>query len=77
MSTITAGELAARGFAASATTRFDRTLLRTASAIDAYVVAHVERRHDADWRRAMSARAAATGARRDAEALGAWGLFPR
>jgi hypothetical protein len=77
MSTITAGELATRGFVASATTRFDRTLLRTASAIDAYVSARVERRHGAGWRRAMSAQAAATGARRDAQALAALGMPPR
>ena len=77
MSTMTAGELATHDFVASATTRFDRTLLRTASAIDAYVLARVERRHGAEWRRAMSARAAATGARRDAEALAALGMLPR
>ncbi|MDQ7877653.1 hypothetical protein Q9R08_06670 [Microbacterium sp. QXD-8] len=76
MTTITAGELAARGFGASAT-RFDRALLRAASAIDAYVIARVERRDGAERRRALTAQTAASGARRDAEALAATGMLPR
>ncbi|WP_374974488.1 hypothetical protein ACEYYH_11155 [Microbacterium trichothecenolyticum] len=76
MTAITADELAARGFRASAT-RFDRALLRAASALDAYVVARVEKRDDAQERRALSAQAAASGARREAEARAAMGMLPR
>jgi hypothetical protein len=75
MTTITAAELASRGFDASAT-RFDRALLRAASAIDAYVIARVERR-DGAGRRAVTAQTAQGGARRDAEALAATGMLPR
>jgi hypothetical protein len=76
MTTITAGELAARGFDASAT-RSDRALLRAASAIDAYVIARVERRDGAGRRGAVTAQTAQAGARRDAEALAATGMLPR
>jgi len=76
MTTITADELAARGLRASAT-RFDRTLLRAASALDAYAVARVEKRDDAAQRRALIAQASAGGARREAEALAAMGMLPR
>jgi hypothetical protein len=76
MTTITAGELAARGFETSAT-RFDRTLLRAASALDAYVIARVERRDGAARRRALTAQAVVSGARRDAEALASTGMLPR
>lgn len=76
MTTITAGELAARGFSGSAT-RIDRTLLRAASAIDAYVIARVEKRAGAARRRALIAQSAASDARRGAEALGAMGMPPR
>jgi hypothetical protein len=76
MTTITAGELAARGFEASAT-RFDRALLRATSAIDAYVIARVERRDGAERRGALAAQIAVSGARRDAEALAATGMLPR
>ncbi|MBW9118763.1 hypothetical protein JNB63_01505 [Microbacterium trichothecenolyticum] len=76
MSAITADELAARGFRASAT-RFDRALLRAASALDAYVVARVEKRDDAQERRALTVQAAASTARREAEAHAAVGMLPR
>ncbi|MBW9108439.1 hypothetical protein [Microbacterium ureisolvens] len=76
MSAITADELAARGFRASAT-RFDRALLRAASALDAYVVARVEKRDDAQERRALTVQAAASTARREAEARAAVGMLPR
>jgi hypothetical protein len=76
MTAITADELAARGFRASAT-RFDRALLRAASALDAYVVARVEKRDDAQERRALTVQAAASTARREAEARAAMGMLPR
>jgi len=76
MTTITAGELAARGFETSAT-RFDRTLLRAASALDAYAVARVVRRSGAEQRRAQATQAAASDTRRDAGALAATGMLPR
>ena len=76
MTTITADELAARGFRTSAT-RFDRALLRAASALDAYVLARVEKRDDAEARRALTAQAAVSGARHQAEALAATGMLPR
>ncbi|WP_194411484.1 hypothetical protein [Microbacterium cremeum] len=58
-------------------TRFDRMLLRAASAIDSFVVARLERRASAESRRASAAQTAATQRRRDAEARGAIGLLPR
>jgi hypothetical protein len=76
MTTITAGELAARGFGSS-TTRLDRALLRAAAALDAYAVARVQRRENADRCRLATAQDAATGVRRDAEALAATGMLPR
>lgn len=76
MTTITADELAARGFRASAT-RLDRALLRVASAFDAYAVGRVERRADARERRALTAQDAAHRTRSDAEALAAMGMLPR
>jgi len=76
MTTITADELATRGFGASAT-RFDRTLLRAASAIDAYVLTRVERRAAAEGRQALAAQAAASGARSQAEGLFSMGILPR
>ena len=76
MTAITADELTARGFRASAT-RFDRALLRAASALDAYVVARVERRDGVDERRALIAQAGVAGARREAEARAAMGMLPR
>ncbi|MFB7891259.1 hypothetical protein ACFC1I_03550 [Microbacterium sp. NPDC056044] len=76
MTAITADELAARGFRASAT-RFDRALLRAASALDAYVVARVEKAGDAQERRALTAQAAASGARHEAEAFASMGMLPR
>ncbi|MFC8682398.1 hypothetical protein ACFT30_12830 [Microbacterium ureisolvens] len=76
MTTITADELAVRGFQSSAT-RFDRTLLRAAAALDAYALGRVERRHDAVQRRALTAQDVAAGARQEAEALGAIGMLPR
>ncbi len=76
MTAITADELATRGFRASAT-RFDRALLRTASALDAYVVARLEKRDGAQERRALTAQATASGVRREAEARAAMGMLPR
>lgn len=76
MTTISAHDLAVRGFGSAATT-FERALLRAASALDAYAVARHERRHDADRRRALIAQTRATGARRDAEARAAIGIIPR
>lgn len=58
-------------------TRLDRALLRAASAIDGFVVARIERRTADESRRAVTAQAAATRMRRDAEARGAIGLLPR
>lgn len=75
MTTITAQDLALRGFG-SATTRFDRALLRAASALDAYVVARQGRRSHAD-RRALAVQTRVTGIRRDAEAIAATGMLPR
>lgn len=68
---IVAPALAARA------TRFDRTLLRAASAIDSFVVARIERRAHDESRRVFAAQTAATQRRRDAEARGAIGLLPR
>ena len=76
MTAITADELAAHEFRASAT-RFDRALLRAASALDAYVVSRVLKRGDAEERRALTAQAAADGVRREAEARAAMGMLPR
>lgn len=76
MTTITADELATRGFRTTAT-RFDRTLLAAASALDAYVLARVEKRDRAEKRRALTAQAVVSGARRDAEARAAMGMLPR
>lgn len=76
MTTITADELAARGFETT-TTRFERALLRAASAIDAYVSARVGRRDGVERRRAQTARAVVSDARRDAEAVAAMGMLPR
>ncbi|MFK4836657.1 hypothetical protein ACI3KY_13105 [Microbacterium sp. ZW T2_14] len=76
MTTITAGEAARHGFVTPAT-RFDRTLLRAAAAIDAFVLARVERRVGAERRRALTAQATASGARREAQALAAIGILPR
>lgn len=75
MTTITAQDLTLRGFR-SATTRFDRALLRAASALDAYVVARQGRRRHAD-RSALAAQTSVTGVRRDAEAIAATGMLPR
>ncbi|WP_106814058.1 hypothetical protein [Microbacterium timonense] len=76
MSTITAPELSVRAFGSS-TTRFERALLRAASALDAYVLTRLERRDAAARRDALAAEAAATGARRAAEALASVGMLPR
>jgi hypothetical protein len=76
MTAITAGELAAPGFAASVTS-FERTLLRTASRLDAYVVARVRRRDAHQWRAALVAQAAVGDARRAAAARAAIGMLPR
>jgi hypothetical protein len=76
MTTITVHEHSARGFGATAT-RYDRMLLRAASAFDAYVIARVERRNVAEQRRAKTAQEAANGVRRSAEALAAMGMLPR
>ena len=76
MTAITADELTARGFRASAT-RFDRALLRAASALDAYVVARVEKRDDAEERRALTAQASVNADRHEAEAFAALGMLPR
>ncbi|WP_127818911.1 hypothetical protein [Microbacterium sp. CPCC 204701] len=62
---------------AARATRFDRTLLRAASAIDAFVVSRLERRAGDGSRRAVAAQAAAEHLRRDAEARGAIGILPR
>jgi hypothetical protein len=77
MTIITAGELAARGGFAASSTAFERALLRTASALDAYVIARVQRRDARPRRAALIAQAAAGDARRDAEARAAIGLLPR
>ncbi len=76
MTTITAHDLAVRGFG-SATTTFERALLRAASAIDAYVVARQEHRGDAGRRSALAAQNRLTGLRQDAEARAAVGILPR
>lgn len=68
---IVAPALAARA------TRFDRTLLRAASAIDSFVLARLERRAGEASRRVLTAQAAAAEHRRNVEASGAIGLLPR
>ena len=75
MTAITAGELSAPDFEASATA-FDRTLLRAASALDAYVVLRVHRR-GSQPRDALIAQTAAGDERRHAEAAAAIGMLPR
>lgn len=76
MTAVTVQHLVAPALAARAT-RLERMLLRAASALDAYVVARLERRASAEMRRALVAQTAATQARRDAEANGALGILPR
>ena len=58
-------------------TAFERTLLVTASALDAYVDSRVGRREPTEHRRAVAAKAAAALARREAQARGCIGLLPR
>ncbi|MCC2032284.1 hypothetical protein [Microbacterium allomyrinae] len=58
-------------------TPFERTLLRTASALDAFVVTRLERRTGAVGRQALTVQAAFALARRDAEARGVMGMIPR
>lgn len=58
-------------------TPFERTLLVTASAIDAYVDSRVGRRDATEHRRAVAAQASAALARREAQARGCIGLLPR
>lgn len=76
MTAITAGELPTSELEASATA-FDRTLLRAASALDAYVLHRVQRRRGSQPGRALTAQTAAGDARRHAEALAAIGMLPR
>ncbi|WP_426319640.1 hypothetical protein [Microbacterium sp. E-13] len=76
MTAISADELSAHRFEASATA-FDRALLRAASAVEAYTIARVRRRDGAQRRRALIAQDEASGARRNAEALAYAGLLPR
>ena len=68
---IVAPALAARA------TRFDRALLRAASALDSFVLARLERRAGDGPRRVLAAQAAAAERRRNAEACGSIGLLPR
>ena len=63
--------------AATRTTVIDRTLLRAAAALDAFVQARLERRVGAVAHHALAAQDAATTVRRNAEALAAVGILPR
>ena len=76
MTTITVPGAVARDLAAPATA-FDRALLRTASALDSLVAARLERRSNAEHRRALAVQSAASQARRTAQALGVVGILPR
>ncbi|MBD3941463.1 hypothetical protein IF188_07100 [Microbacterium sp. NEAU-LLC] len=76
MTTITAHRVASPR-AVVRTTAFDRALLQAASALDAFVVARLERRASVGRRRAIVAQDAAATTRGAAEARGALGLLPR
>lgn len=67
--------IVAPALAARATT-FDRVLLRAASAIDAFVVARLERRAQDVSRRAVAMQTAAAQRRDAAVARGAIGILP-
>jgi hypothetical protein len=58
-------------------TPFERALLRSASALDVFVAARLERRGSAAYRRAAAAQSASAHERIAAEARGAIGLLPR
>ena len=76
MSSIAASERSHGAFG-SPTTRFDRSLLRAASLLDAVVAARLERRGTGRWRDALASQTAAADARRAAQARGAIGILPR
>lgn len=76
MTTITTTRISTRGLVAR-TTSFDRALLLTASALDTFVAARVERRAGAERRRALAAQEAVASTRRSAQTLGAAGMLPR
>ena len=77
MSTITAAQRTTLSFSASSPTRFERTLLRAASALNGFVVVRLERRTGSGSRHALAAQNAVIRRRRDAEARGAIGILPR
>jgi hypothetical protein len=58
-------------------TTFERSLLRTASAMDRFVVQRLERRASAEYHRAAAVQSATVLARDAAQARGAMGLLPR
>ena len=59
------------------TTPFERSLLRTSSALDGFVVRRLERRASVEYRRADDVQSARVSARDAAQARGAMGLLPR
>ena len=73
MTTITASVVVASGSA----TLFERTLLRTASLLDAYAVARVARRADHARHHQIFAQMTYASERADAQASGSLGLLPR
>ncbi len=75
MTTLTAHYATTR--VATRTTGFERTLLRAASALDAFVVTRLERRDGDELRRVQLAQDATAEARRSAQARGAMGVLPR
>ncbi len=73
MTTITASVAVTGGSA----TLFERTLLRTASLLDAYATSRLARRTSNLSRALMSTQATHADARADAQACGALGMLPR
>lgn len=73
MTTITASVVVAGGSA----TLFERTLLRTASLLDAYATSRLARRASSVSRDLMSTQATHADGRADAQACGALGMLPR
>lgn len=75
MTTLTAHYATTR--TATRATTFERTLLRAASALDAFVLTRVERRGADELRRVARTQDASAEARRSAQARGAMGVLPR
>lgn len=75
MTAISATSHSTSSFAAS--TRFDRALLRAASALDGFVSARLATRAGAEHRRARETEDSADTARRAAQALASIGILPR